>query len=65
MTLVALQRRKLALWMLVFVGVGVSLGLGLQATNRTIAAIRQTGKTGRWYTTERRSATRSRWACAK
>lgn len=53
LTVAALNRRQLSLWMLVFAGVGVSLGLGLQATNRTIAAIRQAGKSGLWYTTER------------
>jgi esterase/lipase superfamily enzyme len=53
MTVVAIQRRKLVPWVLVFGGVGVSLGLGLQATRNTIASIRQAGKTGLWYTTER------------
>ncbi len=53
MALVAAQRRKLAIWTLVFGGVGVTLGLGFQATSRTIAAVRQAGKTGLWYTTER------------
>jgi esterase/lipase superfamily enzyme len=53
MTLVAVQRRKLVPWVLVFGGVGISLGLGLQATRSTIAAIRQSGKAGLWYTTER------------
>jgi esterase/lipase superfamily enzyme len=53
LALVALHRRKLGFWMLVFGGVGVTLGLGLQATNSTITAIRQEGKSGLWYTTER------------
>ena len=53
LTLVAGSRRKLGLWVLVFGGVGVSLGLGVQATRTTVAAIRQTGKSGVWYTTER------------
>ncbi|HZN35615.1 MAG TPA: alpha/beta hydrolase [Pirellulaceae bacterium] len=58
MVLVASSRRKLGLWMLVFAGCGVSLGLGLQATSTTIAAIRQVGKSGRWYTTERSAGNR-------
>jgi esterase/lipase superfamily enzyme len=49
--LVAASRRNLALWLLVFAGVGVSLGLGYQAAASTLAAVRRGGKSGPSYTT--------------
>jgi esterase/lipase superfamily enzyme len=53
LALAAASRRHLALWLIVFGGVGVSLGLGYQAAATSIAAMRQFGKEGLRYNAER------------
>jgi esterase/lipase superfamily enzyme len=51
--LVASSRRNWVLWLVAVVGIGVSLGLGYQASAKSIALVRSAGKQGPRYTTER------------
>jgi len=51
--LVASSRRSWVLWLVAVGGVGLSLGLGYQASARSLALVRSAGKQGPRYTTER------------
>jgi esterase/lipase superfamily enzyme len=51
--LTAMSRRKLALWLMVFGGVGVSLGLGFQAAAKTVSALRRGSSEVVQYTSSR------------
>ena len=53
LAVIAAGRRGMGMWALAFAGFGVSLGLGFQATTRTVAAVRQSSKEGLRYTAER------------
>jgi esterase/lipase superfamily enzyme len=48
-----MSRRKLALWLMVFGGVGVSLGLGFQAAAKTVSALRRGSSEVVQYTSSR------------
>jgi esterase/lipase superfamily enzyme len=51
--LVASARRSWVLWLVAVGGIGVSLGLGYQASAKSLALVRSAGKQGPRYTTER------------
>ncbi len=53
LALVALGKRRPAVWMLVGLGSLVSLGLGYQAASGTLVAVRRSGHVGPRYTSDR------------
>jgi esterase/lipase superfamily enzyme len=53
LAVIAASRSGLGMWLLACGAFGISLGLGFQATTRTVDAVRQSGQEGVRYTAER------------
>lgn len=54
--LVAMAKRRPAMWLLVLAGICVSLGLGYQASAGTLSVVRRSGHLGPRYTSDRASS---------